>query len=107
MRLECDARFSAEAAAEAFSGMEELTVEVFQSQFRGSGNGVLKLFEGVREVRRVRIFGSITEWPEYVTWLQSRMMSKEGYGLMETEKREGMESLEVLSQRLDAAQATS
>jgi hypothetical protein len=100
VRLECDARFSKEAATEAFSGMEELTIEVFQSQFRGSGNEVLRLFEGVREVGRARVFGSIGEWPGYVEELTRRMMSKEGYEL--EEKREGMGGLEGISGSLEA-----
>jgi hypothetical protein len=78
VRLECDARFSAEAARDAFSGMDELTIEVFQSQFRGSGNDVLRLFEKIRDVKRRRVFGSVSEWPEYVKWLEWRMGTKPG-----------------------------
>ncbi len=78
MRLECDARFSAEDAERTFSGKEELTVECFQSQFRGSGNEVLRLFEGIRGVRKARVFGSIGDWPEYVRGLEKAMMSPVG-----------------------------
>lgn len=106
VRLECDAGFSAEAAREAFSGKEELTVEVFQSQFRGSGNGVLRLFEGVRGVSRARVFGSIAEWPEYVAWLQRKMTSNEG---SESLGLEGMDidDLEVFPHMVEAVQAVA
>ncbi|KFY16029.1 hypothetical protein V491_05466 [Pseudogymnoascus sp. VKM F-3775] len=105
VRLECDAGFSAEAARDAFSGVEELTVEVFQSQFKGSGNGVLRLFEGVRGVRRARVFGSIGEWPEYVAWLQSTMMSNEGSDLsVGSRGSKGVDGLETFSHMLESVQ---
>ncbi|KFX89843.1 hypothetical protein O988_08471 [Pseudogymnoascus sp. VKM F-3808] len=107
VRLECDAGFSAEAARDAFSGVEELTVEVFQSQFKGSGNGVLRLFEGVRGVRRARIFGSISEWPEYVAWLQRRMMSKEGSDLLGSGGRKGIDDLNVFPRMLETVQVVA
>ncbi|KFZ15692.1 hypothetical protein V502_05453 [Pseudogymnoascus sp. VKM F-4520 (FW-2644)] len=107
VRLECDAGFSAEAARDAFSGIEELTVEVFESQFKGSGNGVLRLFEGVRRVRRARVFGSIGQWPEYVAWLQSKMMSNEGSELLGSGGRERMDGLEAFPRMLEAVQVTA
>ncbi|OBT61352.1 hypothetical protein VE03_09329 [Pseudogymnoascus sp. 23342-1-I1] len=78
VRLECDAGFSPEAARDAFSGIEELTVEMFRSQFKGSRNGVLRLFEGVTGVGRARVFGSIDGWTKYGAWLQDHMMTDEG-----------------------------
>lgn len=107
VRLECDAGFSAEAARDAFSGVEELTVEVFQSQFKGSGNGVLRLFEGVRGVRRARVFGSIAEWPEYVAWLQGKMMSKEGGELLGLEGRKGIDGLDIFPHMLESVQVAA
>lgn len=93
MRLECDARFTLKACTDAFTGAEELTVEVFRSQFRGSGNSnkVLKLFEGIRGVRKARIFGhGIEEWPEYIRLLEMSMMSLPGTNLLAEERRKGV-----------------
>jgi hypothetical protein len=47
VRLDCMPNYSYEAAMGAFSGVDELTIEVFQAQFRGSRHEVLTLFEGV------------------------------------------------------------
>jgi hypothetical protein len=78
VRLDCDPRFTAETAREAFTGVEELTVEVFQAQFGSSDYQVLRLFEQIRGVRNARVFGSITAFPEYATWLEYSMVSPEG-----------------------------
>ena len=76
VRLDCDPNFSATKAENAFSGVEELTVEVFQAQYRSSNYKVLKLFEGVRGIQKASIYGSVTGFPEYVSWLQDAMMSE-------------------------------
>ena len=78
MRLECDAHFSAEEAETAFNGKDALTIQVYASQFRGSGGDVLRLFEGVRGVRTVDIYGVISNWPKYVKSLREAMMSPLG-----------------------------
>jgi hypothetical protein len=78
VRLDCDARFSAEAARDAFTGVESLTVEVFQAQFGSSNNEALKPLEKIRAVRTARVFGSVTGFPEYAAWLENAMMSSEG-----------------------------
>lgn len=83
VRLDCDARFTAEMARDAFTGKEELTIEVFQSQFDSSDHTVLRLFEEVREVHRARIFGSITAFPEYTYWLENVMMSPKDESMTE------------------------
>ena len=57
VRLDCDPNFSAKTASDAFSGIEELTIEVFQAQFGGSDYKVLRLFEGIRGVKKVKIYG--------------------------------------------------
>lgn len=62
----------------AFTGVEELTIEVFQAQLGGSDYSVLRRFEGVRGVKRARIYGSIYAFPEYAKWLQNAMMSPVG-----------------------------
>ncbi|TVY13286.1 hypothetical protein LARI1_G009292 [Lachnellula arida] len=78
VRLDNDPNFSAQKAQESFSGVEELTIEVFQAQFGSSDYKVLKLFEGVRGVERTRVYGSVTGFPEYVEWLQNVMSSPVG-----------------------------
>jgi hypothetical protein len=75
VRLDCDPRFSTVEIQNAFTGVEELTVEVFQAQFGGSDYSVLKRFESVQGVKNARIYGRIYAFPEYVKWLQGAMMS--------------------------------
>ena len=58
--------------------MDVVTIEVFQAQFGGSDFQVLELFEGVRGVAKARVYGSVTNFPEYVKWLEGTMMSEEG-----------------------------
>jgi hypothetical protein len=78
VRLDCEPRFSAMKVQNAFTGVEELTIEVFQAQLGGSDYSVLRRFEGVRGVKRARIYGSIYAFPEYAKWLQNAMMSPVG-----------------------------
>jgi hypothetical protein len=77
VRLDCDPNFSLEKATNAFSGVEELTIEVFQAQFGSSDYKVLRLFEGVRGVKRARVYGSVTAFPEYVAWLEAPIVTPE------------------------------
>ncbi|PVH73866.1 hypothetical protein DL98DRAFT_563069 [Cadophora sp. DSE1049] len=65
--LDCDPNFSAEKAAKSFT-----------AQFGSSDYKMLKLFEGIRGVRRARVYGSVTAFPEYVEWLQDAMKTPEG-----------------------------
>lgn len=78
VRLDCDPNFSAKKAQEAFTGVEELTLEVFQAQFGSSDYKVLKLFEGIRGVQKARIYGSVQAFPDYVDWLERAIMTTEG-----------------------------
>lgn len=78
VRLDCDPNFSAEKATRSFTGVEELSIEVFQAQFGSSDYKVLRLFEGIRGVRRARIYGSVTTFPEYVEWLRNSVQTPEG-----------------------------
>jgi hypothetical protein len=78
VRLDCDPNFSAKKAQDAFTGVEELTLDVFQAQFGSSENQVLTLFEGIRDVKRARIFGSIAGFRDYVCWLERAMMTPVG-----------------------------
>lgn len=77
-RLDCGPFWDAEKVERAFTGAEELTVEVLQSAFGECGNEVLRIFEGVRGVRRVRIWGSTTGMEGYVRWLEGVMRSLAG-----------------------------
>lgn len=78
VRLDCDPRFSAMKAQKAFTGCEELTIEVFQAQFGGSNYSVLMRFDGIRGVKKARIYGSVYAFPEYTKWLEDAMMSPLG-----------------------------
>ncbi|TVY33009.1 hypothetical protein LSUB1_G007574 [Lachnellula subtilissima] len=78
VRLDNDPNFSAQKAQESFTGVEELTIEVFQAQYGSSDYKVLRLFEGVRGVERTRVYGSITGFPEYAEWLQNVMSTPVG-----------------------------
>ncbi len=75
VRLDCDPNFSMIKATNAFSGVEELTIEVFQAQFGSSDYKRLTLVEGVRGVKRPRLYGSVTAFPEYVAWLEAAIVS--------------------------------
>ncbi|ESZ90766.1 hypothetical protein SBOR_8837 [Sclerotinia borealis F-4128] len=74
VRLDCDPNFSAVKAEDAFNGMEELTIRVEQSTYRGSDYEVLRLFEGVRDLKKAKVYGSVSGFPAYVEWLQDVMM---------------------------------
>ncbi|KAM0324192.1 hypothetical protein ACHAQA_008386 [Verticillium albo-atrum] len=75
VRLDCDPAYDRDAVTTAFTGVDELTLEVWQAAFLAADHGVLKLFEGVREVGRVKIYGSTTGFDDYVLWLAGVMES--------------------------------
>ena len=76
VRLDVDQRYSAQDVTQAFTGCEELEVEAAETMFRGSGSGILMLFEHVRGVKKARVWGSVEE--ELARWLESVMMSAVG-----------------------------
>ncbi|EQB52068.1 hypothetical protein CGLO_08326 [Colletotrichum gloeosporioides Cg-14] len=76
VRLDCDPAYDAEAVTAAFSGADELVVEVRQSMFLGADHGTLQLFEGVRSVKAVRIYGSTFGFEDYARWLEQLMSSE-------------------------------
>lgn len=78
VRLECDAHFTAKEAEKAFNNRDALTIQVYASQFHGSGGDVLRLFEGVRGVRTVDIYGHVGDWPKYVKSLRKAIMAPGG-----------------------------
>lgn len=78
-RLDCGPFWDAETVAKAFTGAEEVELELYQSMFRGEcGIEVLQRFEGVRGVRRVHIWGSTNGVEEYIVWLEGVMKSPVG-----------------------------
>lgn len=78
VRLDCDARWDRQTVTAAFTGCDELVVEIWQAMFLGTGCAVLTMFEGVRGVKRVEIIGSTTGFEDYLRWLESLMMSPIG-----------------------------
>ncbi|KAJ8069419.1 hypothetical protein OCU04_003073 [Sclerotinia nivalis] len=94
VRLDCDPNFSAGKARDAFSGMEELTIRVEQSAYRGSGSDykALRLFEDVRGVKETNVSGSVTGFPVYVEWLKDVMKMPGDAHILPFEGRK-MESL--------------
>ena len=57
LRLDVDARFTAEQLEQAFSNAEELEIEYFQPAYGYGDNGLLKLFEGIRGVGLAKVTG--------------------------------------------------
>ncbi|CZR65122.1 uncharacterized protein PAC_15022 [Phialocephala subalpina] len=86
VRLDCDPNFSVRKATDAFSGVDELTLEVFQAQFGSSDHKVLRLFEGIRAVKKTRIYGSTTMFPEYAEWLEESMRTPVGEEVLPFDK---------------------
>ena len=78
VRLDCDPNFTAIKVIDAFTDIEELSIEVFQTQYGGSDYNVLRLFEGIRGVKKANIFGSTSSFPKYAEWLQDAMMTPKG-----------------------------
>jgi len=79
VRLDCDPNYGEEALVRAFSGVEELQVEVFQASYGNSDFRVLELFKGIRGVGRARVFGSVAA--EFAGWLEGCMESEVGAGV--------------------------
>jgi hypothetical protein len=76
--LDCDIPYDQADVARAFSGIDELTIDLVQVMFMGSGYTNLRRFEAVRGVHRVTILGSTTGFEEYISWLRKTMMSDPG-----------------------------
>ncbi|KAL7812232.1 hypothetical protein V8C26DRAFT_206129 [Trichoderma gracile] len=78
VRLDLPLPFDREQAREAFSGLEELSVDVVQAMFLGVDCANLAVFEAVRGVKSVRFGGSTTGFEEYIAWLVGVMTSPVG-----------------------------
>ncbi|KAJ9665675.1 hypothetical protein H2201_004159 [Coniosporium apollinis] len=72
VRLDTDPRYSAEDVRKAFSGAEEVEVDVWQTQFGACDYGNLGLFEEVRGVGRAVVGGSVEAG--FAGWLEGVMM---------------------------------
>ena len=68
VRLDTDPRYSPRQVEESFNGVEELHIDVFQSMYGSCDFSVLKLFEGVRGVGKVKVDGSLGD-RRYAEWL--------------------------------------
>jgi len=88
-----DAGFSKAQVSDAFSGAEELEVEVWQPMFAEADLAVLRLFEGVREVRRAKVSGCVGRG--YGAWLEGIMMADYGFVLGERPKEEVLREYKV------------
>lgn len=77
VRLDVDARFTRRQATEAFSGVAELVVDVFQSMYGSCDFGVLRLLEDVRGVGKAGVVGSVGDG-RYAAWLAEGMMLADG-----------------------------
>ncbi|KAI9158717.1 hypothetical protein HJFPF1_06715 [Paramyrothecium foliicola] len=78
LRLDCDVPYDRGAVAAAFSGLDELTIDLVQAVFMGVGCANLTRFDKVRGVARVTIRGSTTGFEDYVAWLQGAMTTTPG-----------------------------
>ncbi|KAJ4141273.1 hypothetical protein NW768_000484 [Fusarium equiseti] len=76
VRLDVDLPYDADAVTKAYSGLDELTIDVVQSMFLGVGYRNLRMFEGVRGVKKVSVTGSTTGFEDYVEWLKMAMTSE-------------------------------
>jgi len=77
VRLDCDPNYNKQQATEAFTGAEELELEIWQAMFGAAGEGVLKLFAGVRAVGKAKVTGSVT--PGVKRWLEYTMRKPVGW----------------------------
>lgn len=76
VRLDCDAYYGSERLVKAFSGCEEMQIEVFEASFGVCNYHVLKAFEGIRGVKRACVSGSVAT--EYARFLECCMESELG-----------------------------
>ncbi|TID19112.1 hypothetical protein E2P81_ATG06091 [Venturia nashicola] len=76
LRLDTDPRFTPAQITAAFTACEELEVEVWQAEYGTSNLNSLRMFEGIRQVKRAKIVGNVSE--EYKAWLENCMRAEEG-----------------------------
>lgn len=76
VRLDCDARYDAEALCAAFDGVEELEIEAHEAMFRAAGPDVLLMYAAIRGVKKARVVGSVDA--TFARWLEGCVMSAPG-----------------------------
>lgn len=81
LRLDVAPTFDAAQAAAMLSGLDELDVDGWQAQYLGADIGALRMLEGVRGVKRARVWAGGYE--AYAHWLQNNMMKGIGEPLDE------------------------
>ena len=72
VRLDIDPRFGRQQVEESFTGVEELEIEVFQAMYGSCDFSNLQLFEGVRDVGKAVVHGSVGDG-RYADWLARTM----------------------------------
>ena len=93
VRLDVNVGFSKAQVSDAFSGAEELEVEVWQPMLAEGDLAVLRLFEGVREVARAKVSGCVGRG--YGAWLEGIMMADYGFVLGERPEEEVLNEYKV------------
>lgn len=78
VRLDADAAFDAAQAAAALSGLDELDVEAWETQYGVAGPEALQPLEAVRGVRKARVWGDTVGFAAYARWLEQTMMKDVG-----------------------------
>ena len=79
IRLDAGCPFTEAAVTAAFTGMDEVVLDIWQTTFwGGAGVGPLERFEAVRGVRKVRVLGSTTGFEGYLRWLAQSMTAPVG-----------------------------
>ncbi|KAJ2906610.1 hypothetical protein MKZ38_000865 [Zalerion maritima] len=73
VRLDCDPPWTADQLAEAFSGADELYIQLWQTAYKGAGPRVAMLFEKIRGVRVARVDGSTYAFRHYANHLENVM----------------------------------
>ncbi|MCJ1393542.1 hypothetical protein MMC18_006417 [Xylographa bjoerkii] len=76
VRLDTDPNWSKRQVTDAFSGVDELLVEVWEASFGAAGVRVLEGFWGVRGVGKARVIGCVEK--PLVRWLERVMESEVG-----------------------------
>ncbi|KAI4865321.1 hypothetical protein F4820DRAFT_299024 [Hypoxylon rubiginosum] len=101
VRLDAEPGYDQDAVTRHLSDREEVVLEAVQSTFQASGPEVLRLFEGVRGVRRAKVVGGLAGFEDYARWLERAMMSEVGAEVepfcWEEEKEEAAREPEVQS----------
>ncbi|KAL6700105.1 hypothetical protein J3F84DRAFT_362709 [Trichoderma pleuroticola] len=88
VRLDLPLPYDRKAAAESFSGLDELSIDLVQSMFLGVDSNNLAVFDAVRGVKNVRISGSTTGFEHYIAWLVNAMTSPVGAEVAPYEEQE-------------------